>query len=583
MKKYVSIGYALAVWTGLGLAAPARAQAPKEPVEETVVGHVLHPAGLDPTPDRLATLRMPPGFRIEKFAEGLENPRMLLVTPDGTVYVSQRRTKNVVMLRSLPGSRKADVQMEVAKGPHMHGLALRDGKMYLYGVHDVWTADVRPDGTLSEKTQIIGDLPDAGQHEDRTLAFGPDGRLYLSVGSTNNTANEPNPENATILVASPDGRSRKIFASGLRNTIGFDWNPVTHELYGMDMGIDWQGDDHQREELNHIQEGKRYGWPYVYENGIFDPQHLPQEKNYTLDEWRKESKDPDLTYTAHASPIGFLFYTGAQFPAEYRDDAFVAFHGSWNRAIPSGYEVVRVHFDPSGKPVSMTPFVTGFVTNKGGKWGQFGRPCGLAQMPDGSLLVSDDTEGVIYRVSYGASAPPDVLDRVATDVLSSRLLGGPAALRAASPDFGEGGTIPENNADYGGKVSPALSLPAFPSAGVRSLVLMMEDPDAQAPKPFVHWLITLPARTLTVPEGVSKTGQPAEVAGAVQGSNSTGTVGYYGPHPPVGDPPHHYHFQVFALDTALNLPPGFTRTAALRAMNGHVLARAEVVGLYSKP
>ena len=564
-----------------GLTVPATAQAPKEPIEETITGHILHPMGLDPTPDRLATLKMPSGFHVTKFAEGLENPRMITVTPDGTVYVTQRKTKNVVMLKDTDGDGRADVQMEVAKGPHMHGLALHGDTMYLEGVHDVWTAPIKSDGTLGEKTQIISDLPDAGQHEDRTLAFGPDGKLYLSVGSTTNTANEPNPENATMLVASPDGKNRKIFASGLRNTIGFDWNPITHELYGMDMGIDWQGDDHQREELNHIQEGRRYGWPYVYENGIFDPQHLPQEKNYTLEQWRKESTNPDLTYTAHASPIGFLFYTGAQFPAEYKNDAFVAFHGSWNRAVPSGYEVVRVHFDPQGKPVSMTPFLAGFVTRqRSGQWGQFGRPCGLAQMPDGSLLVGDDTEGVIYRVSFGAAPKTDALDRAATNAISSTLLGGPAAIQVSSTDFGPNGAIPEKNSDYGDGVSPALSLSAMP--GAKSLVLMMEDPDAQAPKPFVHWLIALPAGTTALPEGVKNGGRPDEVPGSVQGSNSTGTVGYYGPRPPVGDPPHHYHFQVFATDNTLALPPGFTRSAALRAMSGHILARGDVVGLFGK-
>lgn len=582
MKKHHLLGCAVSAAFVIGqIPHAARAQAPKEPIEQTVIGHVLHPAGVDPTPSRIASLRMPPGFHITKFAEGLENPRMLVVAPDGTVYVSQRKTKNVVMLKDTDGSGRANVQMEVARGPHMHGLALHGKTMYLEGVHDVWTAPVHINGKLGEMRQLISDLPDAGQHEDRTLAFGPDGRLYLAVGSTTNVANEPNPENATILIAAPDGKARKIFASGLRNTIGFDWNPVTHELYGMDMGIDWQGDEHQREELNHIQGGKRYGWPYVYEDGVYDPQHLPEEKGYTLAQWRKESTGPDLTYTAHASPIGFMFYTGAQFPAEYKNDAFVAFHGSWNRSPPSGYEVVRVHFDGQGRPVSMTPFITGFVSQgQGGQWAQFGRPCGLAQMPDGSLLISDDTEGVIYRVSYGASTPPGVLDKVATDVLSAQLLGGREVGGVSSPAFAANGIIPERNTDYGDGVSPALTLPSVP--GAKSLVLMMEDPDAMAPRPFVHWLIALPASAKALPEGVSKVERPADVPGAVQGSNSTGTLGYYGSHPPVGDPPHHYHFQVFALDTALTLPPGFTRTAALRAMQGHILARGETVGQYAK-
>lgn len=154
-------------------------------------------------------------------------------------------------------------------------------------------------------------------------------------------------------------------------------------------------------------------------------------------------------------------------------------------------------------------------------------------------------------------------------------------MNVSPPAFGANGTLPEKNSDYAEGVSPALALAAAPDA--KSLILMMEDPDAQAPKPFVHWLISLPAGTTALPENVAKTARPAEIAGAVQGSNSTGTLGYYGPRPPVGDPPHHYHFQVFALDTALSLSPGFTRTAALRAMNGHVLSRGEAVSLFSKP
>jgi len=157
--------------------------------------------------------------------------------------------------------------------------------------------------------------------------------LYVSVGSTCNACSEPNVENATILQVKPDGSARKIFAAGLRNTIGFDFDPKSGALYGADHGIDWLGDDEQPEEFNRIEQGKNYGWPYIHGEGGKNPQDEPPA-GITLEEWEKASVAPVLTYTAHAAPMQMVFYTGEQFPAEYRGDAFIAMHGSWNRKPP---------------------------------------------------------------------------------------------------------------------------------------------------------------------------------------------------------------------------------------------------------
>ena len=227
----------------------------------------------------------------------------------------------------------------------------------------------------------------------------PDGKLYISVGSTCNACSEANPENATILRVEPDGSSRQIFASGLRNTIGYGFEPATGELYGMDHGIDWLGDAAQPEELNHIVEGHKYGWPYVYADSRFNPQDDPPGK-IPMSEWAAQSAEPVGLYTPHAAPMQLVFYTGSQFPHAYRGDAFVAMHGSWNRKPPSGYEVLRIHFE-NGRPVTFEPFVTGFLTTTDdGGFGQLGRPVGLAMAADGSLLMADDSNGVIYRIGY---------------------------------------------------------------------------------------------------------------------------------------------------------------------------------------
>lgn len=560
--------------------SPIYAQ-PKTVDDRQIVGNYYDTATIEPSVARIKSLKLPAGFQIAKFAE-VANPRMLAVAPDGTVYVSQRMPGTIAMLKDTNGDGVADVQKVVAEKKQMHGLAIHRGKMYLMTVKELFVADIKPDGTLSELRMLLDDLPDAGQHPNRTLAVGPDNKLYISVGSTCNACDESSVESATMLVADLDGSGRKIFAAGLRNTIGFGWHPSTKKFYGMDHGIDMLGDNDQGEELNELVSGAKYGWAYVYADSKLNPHNkVPKDLGLTNEDWAKQSREPLLMYTAHAAPMQMMFYTGAMFPAEYKNDAFVAFRGSWNRNPPSGYEVVRVRFDRSGKPTAFEPFLSGFLIKGGSddkKDAHFARLAGIAQLPDGSMLVSDDTNNIIYRVTHGAKAEPPIMMREGIAMNLAETAGGTVKITVKSSSFSNMGAIKDKHSAYFDDISPQLSWSGAP-AGTKSIVLMMEDPDSLL-KPTVHWLaanISPDMRSLS--ENIAKT----EAMGtAMQGTNINGKPGYFGPRPPAGDKPHAYHFQVFALDTMLDLPSGFNRQALLDAMKGHVIGKGEIVGMYQR-
>jgi Raf kinase inhibitor-like YbhB/YbcL family protein len=581
----------------LGVAIAADAQQQAKTVDEPISANVYELAKLEPSPERVAGLKVPEGFQVTRFAE-IQNPRWLLTAPDGVVYVSQRDPGTLTMLKDTNGDGVADVQKVVAKRPHLHGLALRGNDLYFVTINELYVARRNADGILGEPRLLIKDLPDAGQHPNRTISFGPDNMLYISVGSTTNAADERDPEAATILRATPDGKTRKIFASGLRNTIGFGWHPVTRQMWGMDHGIDYMGNDRPREELNELLENTRYGWPFVSNDDIISPHPKPPAP-YTPEKWAEMSRKPVLTYTAHSAPLQMAFYTGSQFPAEYKNDAFVCMRGSWNRKPAAGYEIVRIRFSPEGRPTSIEPFLTGFLvpgSAEGGKDGHIGRLCGLAQWNDGSLLFTDDTNNTIYRLAYNGPRPvagtgavqgprksPDPLSnqRKITSQLDEAM-NAPDTIKVTSTAFADNAPIPLKNSAYGDDLSPQLQWSGVP-ANTQSLVLMMEDPDALNPKPFVHWIAAnLPPSVTTLPTDVPKSDRPSPLKGGIQGANHTGCIGYYGPKPPAADGPHRYHFQVFALDTKLNLPSGYNRQALLAAMRGHVIARGEIIGTYDR-
>jgi Raf kinase inhibitor-like YbhB/YbcL family protein len=576
-------------------ASAATAQAQQgDGTNQPLSTHVFKPAKVEATPARIAQLKAPPGFTVTPFATGLKNVRILVAAPDGTIYASRRDQGDVIMLKDADGDGKADgAPVTVASRAGMHGLAVKDKKLYMVTAKEVFTADIAADGKLGPLNMIIGDLPDAGQHPNRTIAFGPDGMLYLSVGSTCNACNESNPENATLLRVSPDGKSRTIFATGLRNTIGFGWHPQTGELWGMDHGVDFLGDDTQPEELNKLEQGSQYGWPHVYGEGGITPWTNPPGE-ISKEQWKANSKPMVLGYTAHAAPMQLIFYTGGSFPAEFDGDAFVTFRGSWNRKVASGYELVRVRFS-AGQPKVYEPFVSGFLTDAGKT--HIARPVGLVMAKDGSLLMADDANGVIYRVAHTGkntafktvSPPAGPMETQAKKGVGVPLAkdrpetktSGKATLAVKSPTIKHNGPIPAKHSEYADGVSPALSWTAI--EGAKSYAIIMEDPDAKPITPFVHWVAwNIPAGVTALPEGLQEQPRLTEPEGLMQGKTSRGSVGYFGPRPPVGDPNHHYHFLILALDTTLSLPAGADRDQVLAAMKDHVLAKGELVGLYKQ-
>ena len=585
------VAFAATALTLAFAATPASAQQG----DGTEVGfpiHIFKPDKVEATPERVASLKAPAGFKVSVFASGLKNARVLAVAPDGTVYVSRRDQGDVLMLKDA-GGRAAAAPVVVARRAGAHGLAIRDGKLYLVTVKELFVADIQADGTLGPPTLLVGDLPDAGQHANRTIAFGPDGMLYLSVGSTCNDCNENNPENATLLRITPDGKTRSIVATGLRNTIGFAWHPRTGELWGMDHGIDFLGDEVQPEELNRIEYGKNYGWPHIYAGGEIYPQSTPVGE-ISKATWKAMSTPMALGYRAHAAPMQMLFYSGGSYPASFEGDAFVTMRGSWNRNPASGYEIVRVRFE-NGQPRAFEPFVTGFLSDDGKT--HFARPVGLAMAKDGALLMADDANGVIYRVAYeGRDARTAMAPAVPRPgpmrEQAMRGSGMPLVFERAQPSrpaealqlqsaFAEGAPIDKKYSSYFDDVSPPLRWNAV--AGARSYAVFVEDPDARPLTPFVHWVAwNIPASLTALEEGLQKQPRLTAPEGLLQGRNSRGSVGWYGPHPPVGEPPHHYHVEVIALDTMLDVLPGADRDTVMAAAKGHVVGKGRLVGTYQQ-
>ncbi len=469
--------------------------------------------------------------------------------------------------------------------PGAHGLAIANGQLYVATANDVPRTHTpgRHVGSRGTDHQRPARWRSAPQPH---AGLWPRWMLYISVGSSCNACNETNPEHAALLRSSPNGKSRSIFASGLRNTIGFAWDPKT-ELWGWITASTTWATMSSPEELNRIQKGKKYGWPHIWGKDGVNPQSTPPGQ-ISKQQWAATSEPMVLGYTAHAAPMQMLFYTGQQFPAA-TGDAFVTMRGSWNRKPASGYEVVRVRFD-AGKPVAFEPFLTGFLVDNG--QAHIARPVGLAMTKGGALLVGDDANGVIYRVTYSqgqaalpaAAVPSGPLMAQVNQGSGSRwprIGSATAAFQFRSPSFSSGQALPPRFSAYHDDASPALSWSPVP--GAKSYALIMEDPDAANVKPFVHWVAyNIPATTQSLPEGLPVDPRLLKPEGMLQGANSRGSVGYFGPKPPVEDPPHHYHFQLLALDTALDMKAGATRDEVLKAAKGHILGVSEIVGTYQQ-
>jgi glucose/arabinose dehydrogenase len=393
---------AIAAATLVTAAAVMHAQQRAEPRVVSSRVYANAPAKAEWDASVIEHLRVPAGFRVSVFAKDLGTARMLAVSDDGTVYVTRRDSGDVLALRDDGTGKAATPRKVVTDLPRVHGIALHGGRLYLATIREVFVADVSADGSVGTPRAIVTGLPDGGQHPNRTVGVGPDGMLYVSVGSTCNQCMETNDEHATILQTALDGSRRGVFARGLRNTVGFTWNPETRAMWGVDHGIDYKGNEIPPEELNEIQNGLHYGWPFCYGTRVADAAYPLDPPGSTKAEFCPRTVAPTLTFDAHMAPMQIAFYQGTSFPAEYRGDAFVAMRGSWNRSPAVGYKVVRIEFR-DGVPTRSSDFLTGFLSQDGER--HYGRIAGIAVARDGSLLLADDANGVIYRVSHGASNP----------------------------------------------------------------------------------------------------------------------------------------------------------------------------------
>jgi glucose/arabinose dehydrogenase len=332
------------------------------------------------------TVQVPAGFAVDVYAEGLRGARFMALAPDGTPYLSITRAGRVVKLPDANGDGRADTVITVADGLNLpHGLAFRGDTLYVAENDKV----VRFLPGAATPDVVVASLPGRGGHFTRTIVFGPDDKLYVSVGSSCNICDETDLRRAAVLRYNLDGSGEEIFAHGLRNSVGIAFDPATGELWGTNNDRDNLGDDLPPDRINILRRGLNYGWPQCYLPGNNNPEYPSADCSHV--------EGPAIAFQAHSAPLGIAFSTGTQFPAEYRGGAFVAFHGSWNRTVPTGYKVVYVRQE-NGRPVAITDFLIGFLPDpKAPPWA---RPVGALVLPDGSLLVSDDTGGYVFRVHY---------------------------------------------------------------------------------------------------------------------------------------------------------------------------------------
>ncbi|WP_237055541.1 PQQ-dependent sugar dehydrogenase [Microbulbifer sediminum] len=349
-------------------------------------------------------LRVAEGYRVDLFADDLPNARWLAVTRRGDLLVSQPMRGQVSLLHadSDRDGRSDGRRILIENLSRPHGLVLHEDWLYIAESDAVGrVAFDHSDGRLAGSYQrIVTGLGDSGNHWTKTIGMGPDGWLYLSSGSTCNVCEEEDPQRATIMRFRPDGSGLEIFATGLRNSVGFDWSPVDGALYATDNGRDWLGDDFPPCELNLVEQGAFYGWPFANGNRIPDPD-LGVDAGPEIQAKIANSRNPVHNFPAHNAPLGIQFLRSPAQPENYRDVALVALHGSWNRSVKDGYKVVSLHWDDSGE-IRQRDFLWGFLGPQ--REEVFGRPVAIAEDAAGNIYISDDYAGAIYRVTTGQQA-----------------------------------------------------------------------------------------------------------------------------------------------------------------------------------
>lgn len=339
-------------------------------------------------------LTMPPGFTASVFAR-VSGARFMALGPDGAVYVSRPRSGEIVRAVDSDGDGVAEAQTVVVSGlDRPHGLAFHGGFLYIANTDGVVRVRLGADGKATTPPQRLNSYSSGGGHWTRSIAFGADSAMYVAVGSSCNLCVERSPDRAAVMRYDADGRNGRVYSSGLRNAVGIAMHPVTNQIWVTQNERDNLPPNHEDlppEEINILEDGGDYGWPYCYGNRIPSPDRAfndPPRCARTI--------PPALEMQAHSAPLGMTFLARAtMLPPEMRGDALVAFHGSWNRSVPTGAKVVRVRIQ-DGRPVSYEDFVSGWQGANGRRWG---RPVDVLVHRDGSILISDDAEGVIYRVA----------------------------------------------------------------------------------------------------------------------------------------------------------------------------------------
>ena len=366
---------------------------PPNPAEDAV-----NPPRVVPRPAG-AQLTMPPGFSVDTFAEGeFREPRWLALAPNGDVFLSDARAGKIIVLRDANKDGVAEERFTFVEGMKQpFGMAFWKNYLYIGNTDTVLRFTYKPGQTKAEGTpEKITDLPGKGyrEHWTRNVLFSPDGKkMYVTVGSETNVSPEPEPMRAAIVEFNPDGSGKRIFASGTRNPIGLAWLPGTRTLWAAVQERDRLGDDLVPDFVTEIKDGGFYGWPYAY-MGFEDPRRKGEQPDLV-----KKTITGNVLIESHSAVLGLAFNQGRMFPREYRGDAFVALHGSWNRSKRTGYKIIRIRFR-DGKPVGgYEDFLVGWMMGPDTKevWG---RPVGLLFLPDGSMLITDDGANKIWRVTY---------------------------------------------------------------------------------------------------------------------------------------------------------------------------------------
>lgn len=348
----------------------------------------------------LQLIKLPPGFKIELYAENVPNARSLTLGAKGTVFVGNRNQPgNVYALVDADKDGKAEKVFTIAENLRSpNGVAFKDGALYVAEISRIWRYDNIEDNLENPPKPVLvrGDFSSNSWHGWKFIAFGPDGFLYVPVGAPCNVCERPEDlRYASIMRMNSDGSNLKLFAKGIRNTVGFDWNPETKELWFTDNGRDNLGDNQPSDELNHAPKpGMHFGFPYCHGGDIRDPE-------FGMKAPCSDFTPPAQKLGPHVASLGMRFYTGKMFPQEYSNQIFIAEHGSWNRTDPLGYRVTLVRLKEN-QVQSYEVFAEGWLQGEN----IWGRPVDVLVMPDGALLVSDDAAGAVYRISYPANRKP---------------------------------------------------------------------------------------------------------------------------------------------------------------------------------